>query len=234
MRYSMHYLKWHEDSIEHYEQMSNFYIENFFSDIPSDRSVRILDVGCSIGLNMYALQKNGYSNVKGIEIQYDLAKIGMKHGLDIEVVEDSMNWLNAHQDTFDVVFLLDVLEHIDKKDQQSFLKSISNSLRDQGVLICSVPNANSVIAPRYRYIDWTHCMSFTEHSLEFIILNSGFNECKIFELDFFHFPGVSARIFRYFLFKVFRYVRRLQFVAELGAEGKNIPLSLNLKAVAKK
>jgi hypothetical protein len=76
------------------------------------------------------------------------------------------------------VLLLDVLEHVPVPQQIAFLRAIHGSLVKGGQLIVQVPNANSMLAARWRYNDFTHHSSFTEHSLYFVLKVSGFAEAR--------------------------------------------------------
>lgn len=236
--YTKHYLKWHKESEEYYESMAEFYIYTYSKYLPKDKNVRILDIGCGIGLLVYALNKAGYKNVKGVDISPHQIDIAKKYSLDVEHVDNTVSWLQSHKSAFDVIFLLDVLEHIHPSEHLTILKSIYNSLNIDGTLILTVPNANSTFASRWRYVDWTHHTSFTEHSLEFILLNSGFSDVKIMEIEFFRRPKlpfiVRKSVIHWLLLKLIRMFRRIEAYAELGNEGLTIPLSLNLLCIAKK
>ena len=118
-----------------------------------------------------------------------------------------------------------------------FLSSIYHALKPKGRLILSVPNANSSIAARWRYNDWTHETSFTEHSIDFLLFNSGFSKISVFASEFgvrpkwIFLPRKSTLLWA--LFQFYRLWRRGEMIAELGSEqGRAIPLSLNLLVVA--
>lgn len=238
INYSIHYKKWHNDTKEHFEASSHYYIRNLQEKLPKNKEIKILDVGCGYGIGMYALQKMGYVNVSGIDISPDQIEVAMKHNLEVLLVEDTIRWLGYNKDAYDVILLFDVLEHIPVDDQREFLYAISGALKDEGILFCSVPNANSTFATRWLFIDWTHYTSFSEHSLEFILLNSGFSYIEVNEIEFISKPRypwlIRKSVVRWLFLKFFRSIRRLQAIAELGEEGKKIPLSLNLFAVANK
>lgn len=236
--YSIQYRKWHDDSIRHYEDSYNYYKRIFSNLLPEDKDIKILDVGCGFGLAIYSLKKMGYKHVKGIDISRQLVEVCHKNNLDVELVEDSTEWLNKHPCEFDVIIFLDVLEHIPPEKHLIFLKSIYKSLKQNGMIICTTPNANSTFSSRWIYNDWTHYTSFTEHSLDFILRNSGFKDVQIKEVEFITKPRypiiLRKSVLHWILFKIIRFFRRLEAIAELGEEGKTIPLSLNLLAVAYK
>src|SRR5262249_20951783 len=102
-----------------------------------------------------------------------------KAHLSVEVVPDTAAWLKSHREEFDLVLLLDVLEHIPIADQIQLLNAIRMSLKDGGQVCVQVPNDNAIMASRWRYIDFTHRSSFTEHSLYFVLANAGFSAIEI-------------------------------------------------------
>jgi len=119
------------------------------------------------------------------------------------------------------------------------LRSIHQSLKPGGRLILTVPNANSSLSARWRYIDWTHETSFTEHSLDFILSNAGFGQIDIRGSEFNRRPPLPflpiSGSRHWWAFCFFRLFRRLEMMAELGPDqGRKVPLSLNLLAIADK
>jgi hypothetical protein len=103
--------------------------------------------------------------------------------------------------------------------------------------VLTVPNANASLGMRWRYNDWTHTASFTEHSLDFVLFNAGFRKINVSPAEFvrrpkwYFLPIGGAR--HWWAFCFFRLFRRLEMMAELGPEqGRQVPLSLNLLAVA--
>ena len=236
--YSIYYRKWHDESTEHFESLVPFYRRLILPYVGDNKDINILDVGCGFGLAIYSLRKLGYKNIKGIDISPQQVKVAQSKGLDVTLVDNTLEYLKDHTEQFDIVLLLDVLEHTNKEEQIPFLKSINGSLKAGGKLILTVPNANSTLACRWRYNDWTHYISFTEHSLEFLLLNSGFSKVEIKEMEYLVKPKLPfiprKSVCLWFLFKFVRFLRRLEAIAELGYEGKKIPLSLNIIGVAYK
>ena len=81
---------------------------------------------------------------------------------------------------FDGIYLLDVLEHIEKKKENKFLKNISNSLKKNGILITGTP---SLEFQKYvKYPDPTHVNCKTKNELE-KTLSKYFNNVFIFSMN---------------------------------------------------
>jgi cyclopropane fatty-acyl-phospholipid synthase-like methyltransferase len=198
------------------------------------RAERILDIGCGQGNLVYALTSFGFKDVHGIDLSEQQIAISKQHGLPCEVVDREYvaNLANVAPSTFEAIFMLDVLEHLDKTEQLRMLNSISQLLVPGGRLILSVPNANASLGLRWRYNDWTHEMAFTEQSIEFVLLNSNFRDVTFLPYEFRTRPRLAfiprKAVLFWVLLKIFRSMRRLEVVAELGPEGWRVPISLNL------
>ena len=90
---------------------------------------RILDVGCGEGILVEEYRKKGY-DIEGVDPNYesDFVKIGEVTDLEYE------------DNSFDVILLLDVLEHIPYDKQYIALKEIKRVLKKGGLFLMSVPN----------------------------------------------------------------------------------------------
>lgn len=237
--YTRHYLKWHSDSESHRLAMIAHYRQLLGPYLPAQKDSSILDVGCGMGFALLALKEMGFKNISGVESDPGQAKSGNDKNLQVTLADDTIEFLKQKAASFDLLICLDVIEHIPITVQVAFVKALSGALRPGGQLICTVPNANSALAARWRYIDWTHTASFTEHSLDFLLYNGGFTDIKVTGHEFNRRPKnvwLPVGVVRHWwAFRFFRLFRRLEMMAELGpAQGRTVPLSLNLIATAKK
>lgn len=237
MDYTRYYLKWHQETPAHRKQMVLYYHRLLSAYLPEDKAAKIFDVGCGMGLAMTALQQLGYKNVSGIDADKNQVALAEAAGLSVKHVEDSVAFLQKQAGVMDLVLCLDVLEHIPKTGQLAFALAIREAIRPGGRAIFSVPNANSALASRWRYNDWTHQTSFTEHSIDFLLFNAGFPKICAFPYEFvvrprwIWLPRKSTLLWA--LFRFYRLWRRGEMIAELGpTQGRSVPLSLNLLVVA--
>ncbi|MFH0753604.1 MAG: class I SAM-dependent methyltransferase [Candidatus Omnitrophota bacterium] len=206
--------------------------------LPTGKGIKILDFGCGTGLAMQALKDMGYSSVLGVDQSRELSTIAQGKNLTVEVVPDAVAFLKTHESSFDVILLLDVLEHIPKEDQMPLLTAIKHALTPEGQLICKVPNANNAFAMRRMYNDYTHEMIFTEYSLNFLVKNSGFNKIFIQDSDYIFKPSMAETIslltLRWILLLLCRFSRRIEALAECGyKDGVRMPLSESIILIAK-
>lgn len=233
--YNLHYKSYHDGSSENYENMNLVYKNFINKKLKNNYDYNILDIGSGIGLFLFSLLKNGYKNIKGIDISESQISTAKKMGLPCDHVSDTIQYLKNSENTFDFIFMLDVLEHIEISQLNSLLLSCKKALKHGGTIIIQTPNANSVFSSRYRYIDMTHNIIFTEDTLNYLLLESGFNNIKIGEYFTGQLPIWFPRLSLHsLLFTFFYYLRRLEAIAYFGvSKGKKIPITLNILVEAK-
>ncbi|MDF5733001.1 MAG: class I SAM-dependent methyltransferase [Rhizonema sp. PD38] len=154
---------------------SYFYAERFdmLSYVPQSSSM-ILEVGCGYG-NFGKLLKEKYSaQVWGVEIEEYAASIA-KEKLDKVICDAFSSNLNLPSKSFDCIVFNDVLEHL--VDPYSVLLYCKELLREQGVVIASIPNVRFFYNVRellfygnWEYtdtgiLDKTHLRFFTYRSI---------------------------------------------------------------------
>lgn len=107
--------------------------------LPQDRTVRVLEIGCSEGIGTLLLGERGH-HVTAIDADEAAVaharKVLARPNLDFQ----SRNFIGSKLGTFDAIVSLDVIEHIDKKDEKSFMDSIRANLTPDGICIIGTPN----------------------------------------------------------------------------------------------
>jgi pseudaminic acid biosynthesis-associated methylase len=88
--------------------------ENSLRGVPRDAS--FLEVGCNTGNQLLVLQKMGYFNLSGVELQPYALEIARSRAHDIAWMQGSVQALPYEAKTFDVVFTSGVLIHIAPAD----------------------------------------------------------------------------------------------------------------------
>ncbi len=142
---------------------------------PESKEIRILDLGCGFGGFLKVIKDAGYSHIEGIEFSGDdvayAHHFGLKEVLQGDILE-MLKILDPQQ--YDIVLLLDVIEHFERDQVLSILNNSFRILKTGGSVVIHVPNAEGIFGSRIRYSDYTHEMAYTAKSLAQISTYAGF------------------------------------------------------------
>ncbi|MHC4395563.1 MAG: pseudaminic acid biosynthesis-associated methylase [Planctomycetota bacterium] len=96
--------------------------EVFIGDM--DRNIKILEVGSNLGIQLALLQKTGFENLYGIEINSYAVERSKATTENINIVQGSAFDIPFKDGYFDIVFTSGLLIHISPSDIQEVLKEI--------------------------------------------------------------------------------------------------------------
>ncbi len=131
----------------------------------------LLDIGCGTGRNLASFSK--YTEAYGMDNSEEAIKFCKKRGLPHLILQDlSKNQVseNPFGKNFDLITMLDVLEHIE--DDIQCLSAVSNWLTDRGFLFITVP-AYSWLWSGEDYVSH-HVRRYSRKRLEEIVQKAGF------------------------------------------------------------
>lgn len=200
---------------------------------PEDRSIKILDLGCGYGALLYFLKQAGYGHLRGIDRSPEQVAVAKKLGLDSVKVGDILDILRKSEDrSCDVVIAFDVLEHFTKQEILAITDEVHRVLRSGGRLILHVPNGEAIFSGSIFFGDLTHETSFTRQSVRQLMFSCGLRNVTFAE-DVPVIHGLKSGV-RYILWNVFHAVFRAIYISETGDKGRELVLTQNLIAVARK
>lgn len=126
----------------------------------SDTAIRIgfeslLDVGCGDGRFLFELrQKVPGKQLMGIDYSKRAIDFARLMGHEVDWICGDIRNKNILDQNFDIVTLIDTLEHIKPEEIKDFLKGIDNNLGDNGNLIITVPSKNLPLNKKhYQHFD---------------------------------------------------------------------------------
>jgi 2-polyprenyl-3-methyl-5-hydroxy-6-metoxy-1,4-benzoquinol methylase len=187
-----------------------------------DKSAPVLDFGCGGGEFLEFLRERGFTNLHGIDRSNEQVSRCQGRGFaQVRVVPDSVAWLVEHGSQFANIVLNDVLEHIAKPEIVSTLEALRSALRDDGHLIIKVPNAANVFGMVARYLDFTHEVAFTEHSLRQVLLAAGFESVELMGLRTEWRPTIK-RTGYWLANRAYQSLHRAVYVAAVGSDAPTI------------
>lgn len=177
---STHWKNMHSMSRGEYELYSKVSRKLFKYILPADKSAAILDIGCGVGHFLYFLQKEGYSNARGIDRSAQQLGAAKKMGIKNLEEADIFDYLSKHPNTFDFAAANDIIEHLHKEEAMRLLDLIYLSLRPSGKVIVSTFNAASLFGADIVYIDFTHEIGFTPESISQVLSVCGFGDIAVY------------------------------------------------------
>lgn len=149
---------------------------------------RLLDIGCGDGRFLAAMAAHGWQ-VEGIEMDGVAAVLARKR-TGASVYNKSVEDLNFPEESFDMVSLLHVLEHV--PDPRNVITVAFRLLRPGGTLFLALPNAGSPEAAFFGNLWYAldlprHFWGFTPSTLRRLTKECGFQEMKIRHFPLFYF-----------------------------------------------
>lgn len=184
--------------------------KNYKQYFPQEKTAKLLDIGVGRGEMLACMKEWGYPNYVGIDISPSTINYCQSLGLNCQLCDDVYAWLDKNRDTFALITLLDVLEHIPKNQTIRYLKAIKTALRDGGILIVQVPNLQAPDGQLHRYNDFTHEVGYIEHSLRQVLVASGFMDIQMHGFEEFvtgGFPEKLRKLIRTFMWLSTRFKR---------------------------
>lgn len=161
---------------------------------------RTLELGCAHGGLVFLMKFAGYDST-GTEMSPWICDYAQST-FNIPMMCGSLEDLSVHRESFDMIILMDVIEHL--TDPVGNLRSIAKVLKDDGVVIIQTPCwretentyeemtiSNSPFLPMF--VEKEHLHLFNENSIKQILADTGFPhltfEPQIFPYDMFVFAG---------------------------------------------
>lgn len=148
---------------------------------------RLLDIGLGTGFNAKLFKDRGYA-VEGVEPASEGIAFAKTIVPDLQVIEASFPSPLIPSDTYDVVALLDVVEHLE--DDAAALKDVSRILVKGGVAIITVP--------AFRFL-WTahderahHFRRYRKGELKRVLEKAGLEPVVLSYYNFLLFPLIAS------------------------------------------
>jgi cyclopropane fatty-acyl-phospholipid synthase-like methyltransferase len=201
--------------------------------MPSDRGLRILELGCGAGGLIALLRRKGYANVAGVDASPEQVAAAGASGIEGVRQADLFEALRQlSDDSQDVIVAFDVIEHLTKDEALELAVQVNRVLSPEGRWIIHTVNAESPFFGRVRYGDFTHETAFTQRSMRQLLSSAGFGRVASYEnRPVVH--GVKS-FARAVVWQAVRNVLRVAIAAETGDLGRDAIMSQNFLTVAQK
>ncbi len=107
--------------------------------LPQDRAVRVIEIGCSEGIGTLVLAEGGHT-VTAVDSDAEAITHAQKVISKPNLTFICRDFIGQKFGAFDAVVSLDVIEHIDRKDEAVFMQTINDNLTPEGMCIIGTPN----------------------------------------------------------------------------------------------
>ncbi len=155
-----------------YDHWSNARYFPLFADLP--KAAAILDLGCGPGRTMQFLKSKGFTNVVGVDISEEQTAIARNRGLNA-ITADVNDFLVQHSNEYDMIIMIDVVEHFTKLELLDLFKLIHYSLKRGGIVIYQTCNGEGLYPNQIMFGDLTHMTILSAGSSEQLLRACGFD-----------------------------------------------------------
>jgi SAM-dependent methyltransferase len=156
----------------------------------------------------------GFTDVTGIDRSATEVARAARAGITGVIQADATEFLRGKDDTYGLISLFNVFEHLTKAEILALLRSLHRSLRPGGRILAVTPNGLSPFAGTTRYWDFSHETSFTPAAWRQLALATGF-EPPTFE-EFGPIPHSISGIVRSGLWRVITLFIQAMAYVEVG------------------
>jgi SAM-dependent methyltransferase len=115
-----------------------------------NKNISILDVGCGYGDKMELLNRIGFNNILGVDINRKIVKKDLEKGLNVMHVDDFWNCMADKQ--FDLIIMSHIVEHFNWSDLIDFLDKYLDKLRIGGYLLIITPTFNKLFFEDFDHV----------------------------------------------------------------------------------
>jgi len=155
--------------------------QRFLHLLPTRKDAAILDIGCGYGKFLYFLQREGYTETRGIDLNPQQLEVARTLGVRNVECREGMEFLGNSAHQFDFISAIDVVEHVRKDQVLEFLDLVHAALRPGGRFLCQVPNLAAFYKPVY-FMDFSHETPFTASSLKQVLQLANFRNVRVFPM----------------------------------------------------
>ncbi|WP_166241172.1 class I SAM-dependent methyltransferase [Paenibacillus turpanensis] len=155
---------------------SNKFIKDHMSNylVYLDQGMKVLDLGCGRGEFMELLKEN---EIEALGVDSNSHMVEFCHSNSLNVIQDDIiNFLAKTKQTFDCIFISQVVEHLKVRDLIKLIELAHNRLNVNGLLIIETPNPETILVSSYTFnLDYSHEKPLPPSLLGYLIESQNFD-----------------------------------------------------------
>ncbi|HIP89996.1 MAG TPA: methyltransferase domain-containing protein [Candidatus Nanopusillus sp.] len=140
------YLGW---GLEYYSYVS--FLLDRFKELSKEIDIkRVADVGCGDGkIALELARQHPHITFEGYDLSEQAILFAKAYSYNIENLKFYNKDFKYSKGSYDIILCIEVLEHIPDKDIKHFVKNLYSKLKENGLLIVSVPTENLKLHPKH-------------------------------------------------------------------------------------
>lgn len=169
------------------------------------------------------LKEQGFSNCHGVDYSAEQIALARSRGVSADV-GNLFDSLALRDEAWDVIFFIDVIEHLTKEDLARFGRLVFKALKPGGRLVIHTPNGEGLSHGHIVYGDLTHETIFNENSMVQFLRAFAFKEIKVSETG--PIPHSVFGVIRFAVWHAIRLGAQLSTVVQTGRFPKVLTATL--------
>ena len=137
-----------------------------------------VDLGAGRGEMVQVMSDQGLSSF-GIDADESVVAAAGQKGIDVRLSDIDTFLDNCEPSSLDVVTAIQVVEHVNTDQLESWLGKIHRVLKSGGVFIAETPNPHAIDAFKAFWVDVTHVRPYYPESLLHMAQSAGFSRAEI-------------------------------------------------------
>lgn len=137
-----------------------------------------VDLGAGRGEMVQVMSDHGLTSF-GIDADESVVAAAEKKGIDVRLSGIDSFLDNCEPSSLDVVTAIQVVEHVNADQLESWLEKILRGLKPGGIFIAETPNPHAIDAFKAFWVDVTHVRPYYPESLLHMAQSAGFARAEI-------------------------------------------------------
>jgi 2-polyprenyl-3-methyl-5-hydroxy-6-metoxy-1,4-benzoquinol methylase len=146
-----------------------------------------VDLGAGRGEMVKVMTDHGLKSF-GIDSDASVVEAAAQKGIDVRKSSIDEFFSSAEANSFDVVTAIQVVEHVDTNQLESWFAAVKRILKDGGLFFAETPNPHAIDAFKAFWVDVTHVRPYYPESLLHMAQAAGFSRAEIWA------PGTQMEI----------------------------------------
>jgi cyclopropane fatty-acyl-phospholipid synthase-like methyltransferase len=149
--------------------------------LPANKDLPIAELACGHGSFLWWLKERQFTRLTGVDSSPEQIAFARQVGANV-FPQDINAWLSEQPEASQqIIFAIDLIEHISKDDMMALLKAAYRVLAKGGRLILRFPNGDSPLVGMNLFNDITHVWTYTPNCLDTLARMHGFTATRFLD-----------------------------------------------------